>query len=301
MKLIMPYIKNKDINSIYNIMNFFIDKIKNIKENNLETKNNDLFTLWISENQSLPELQNISLKSMLLTGHKVTLYTYEALENVPVGVKNKDANQILDKSNIFTYKEGFNKGSYSGFANWFRTKCLYQKGKGWFDCDILAIRNINEVNKNRRIISSQYNPDGSLNPNNAFLRLDRGDKLLKELLDYMENIIDNVLHGQTGPFLLKSMMDEQYKEYYKFLADPSFIAAINFFDYEQFLLPSQDVVPKLDIENIWGFHVWYAMFREYGNEHEKIDGGFYYDLKEAILTSSKKDEYEEKLNSIFNI
>lgn len=282
-------------------MNFFIKKIRNITKKNLEIKNNDLFTLWISENQSLPELQHLSLKSMLLTDHKVTLYAYDDFENVPDGVKIKDANKILDKSNIFTYKEGFNKGSYSGFANWFRTKCLYQKGNGWFDCDILAIKNINEANKNRRIISSQYNPDGSLNPNNAFLRLDKGDKLLKDLLDYMEDIKDNVMHGETGPVLLKTMMDDRYKKYYKYLSDPSFIASINFFDYEDFLSPSIEIVPRLDLDKIWGFHVWNAMFRHYGNEHEKIDSGFYYDLKKSISTSSTKEDYKEKIRRVFFI
>ena len=46
-------------------------------------KNNDLFTLWISDDFKLPELQVLSLKSMVLTGHKVRLYTYNELESVP--------------------------------------------------------------------------------------------------------------------------------------------------------------------------------------------------------------------------
>ena len=67
-------------------------------------KNNELFTLWISDDFKLPELQQLSLKSMVLTGHKVRLYTYTELESVPEGIEVADANKILDKSNIFKYK-----------------------------------------------------------------------------------------------------------------------------------------------------------------------------------------------------
>ncbi|RBQ23404.1 hypothetical protein ALNOE001_09850 [Candidatus Methanobinarius endosymbioticus] len=65
---------------------------------------------------------------MILTGHGfVVLYTYKDFENIPEKVKIKDANNILDESEIFQYKKGFNKESYSGFANWFRYKHLFMK------------------------------------------------------------------------------------------------------------------------------------------------------------------------------
>lgn len=35
-----------------------------------------------------------------------------------------------------------------------------------------------------------------------------------------------------------------------------------------------------------------------GMEHEKVESGFYHDLKEAILTSSTKKEYERKIRII---
>jgi len=95
-----------------------------------------VFTLWISDDQELPELQQLSLRSVILTGHNVLLYSYGELKNVPKGVEVANADKILDRSNIFKYKQGFNKGSYSGFANWFRVKRLYEQGGTWFDCDI---------------------------------------------------------------------------------------------------------------------------------------------------------------------
>jgi len=276
-----------------------LEKLKNLLK--MKNKNNDLFTLWISDSGELPELQHISLKSMLLTGHNVTLYTYDDLNNVPKGINVRDGNEILDESKIFKYKEGFNKGSYSGFSNWFRVKCLYEKGIPWFDCDILAMKNINDIKINGSIISSEYDPEGNICPNLGFLRLEKKDKLVKALLDYIENIEDienTVKHGDTGPRLLKFMMDGEYKEYYNYLMNPNFISSINYSNYIDFLKPTEELIKKLKFDEIWGFHIWNAMFREYGNEHEKVTNGFYYDLKLVILTSSTEKEYENHIRNM---
>lgn len=280
------------VNNMFNIGKKFRNRFHYTPK---KPKNNDLFTLWISDKDELPELQQLSIKSMFLTGHNVTLYSYNNLNNIPEGIINIDANEVLDHSKIFKYKSGFNKGSYSGFSNWFRVKHLYEKGSTWFDCDILAIKNINDINSNDSIISSQNYPDGSKGPVPSFLRLKKGDKLLKDLLAYMENIKDDVVHGDTGPILFKSMIEEQHPEYQKCITDPDFIASINFFDYQDFLKPSAEILPYLKLDEIWGFHIWNAMFRHYGVELEGVNTGFYHDLKDAILSSSTKKEYENQL------
>jgi hypothetical protein len=286
------------------ILNGFIDEFHHFSNHlkNIFNGRNDnkLFTLWVSDNNCLPELQQVSLKSMLLTGHEVILYVYEDLENAPDGIKTADANEILDESNIFVYKKGFNKGSYSGFANWFRVKCLYETGSAWFDCDIISIKNITEINRYGPLISSQYNPDGGLGPNNAFLRLKKGDELLKYMLDYMEKVKDNVSHGDTGPSLLKSSMENKFIDYYKFLSNPNFIASIDYFHCMDFLKPSHEIIPSLNFDEIWGFHVWNAMFREKGYLNEKARHGLYYDLKSAVLNSSTSAEYDEKIRELID-
>jgi hypothetical protein len=282
----------------------YFRKILNIfKKPLLKNDKNHLFTLWISDNNELPELQYLSLKSMLLTGHEVTLYTYSDLNNVPKGIKVEDANKILDKSKIFTYKDGFNKGSYSGFANWFRVKCLYEKGLTWFDCDIIAINNINDIANDNFIIASEYDPKKNIYPTNGVLRLKKRDVLLKEMLIHMERVEDNISHGETGPRLLKYLLDNKFSDYSIYLKNPNFMASINYYDYKNFLKPSNEIVPLLNFEEIWGFHIWNAMFREHGNGHEKADNGFYYDLKMAILKSFNKEEYEKRIEEIkkFNI
>ena len=71
---------------------------------------NDIIqSLWIGE--ALSNLEIMSMKSFLANGHIYHLYTYGAINNIPDGVIIKDANDILDKSEIFTY----NNGSPSAF------------------------------------------------------------------------------------------------------------------------------------------------------------------------------------------
>ncbi|MGP8023027.1 MAG: hypothetical protein ACLQG5_08255 [Methanobacterium sp.] len=112
------------------------------------------------------------------------------------------------------------------------------------------------------------------------------------------NILKIIKHGDTGR-LLKSIMDNQFENYNNYLINSNFIAPINYFDYKDFLKPSQDIVPKLKFNEIWGFHIWNAMFRNHRVELENVKNGFYYDLKEAILTSSTRNEYEDKIYDIF--
>jgi hypothetical protein len=44
----------------------------------------------------------------------------------------------------------------------------------------------------------------------------------------MAGIKENVKHGDTGPILLKSMIQEKYREYSNFLTNSNFISSINF-------------------------------------------------------------------------
>ena len=73
------------------------------------------------------------MASFLAHGHDYHLYRYGDLEDVPTGVKIKDANSVIPESDIFTY----DGGSHAGFADWFRHKLVCQTGQFWVDTDIV--------------------------------------------------------------------------------------------------------------------------------------------------------------------
>lgn len=100
-------------------------------------------SLWIGE--KLENLELLTLKSFVAQGHEFHLYTYSEIKTpIPKGVLLKDANSIITKDKIFTYKSkneyGHGKGSYAGFSDIFRYKLLYEKGGWWVDMDVTCLQ-----------------------------------------------------------------------------------------------------------------------------------------------------------------
>ena len=94
--------------------------------------------LWIGPR--LSRLEQLSVRSFLAHGHPVHLYTYGAVEEVPAGVDVRDGRDVLPAESVFTYADGFGKGSHAGFANMFRYKLLYEEGGLWCDTDMVCLR-----------------------------------------------------------------------------------------------------------------------------------------------------------------
>jgi len=70
----------------------------------------------------------------------VRLFTYEAVEGIPAGVEHHDARDIMPADSVFTYAEGFGKGSPAAFANLFRYKLLLDHGGYWSDTDTVCLK-----------------------------------------------------------------------------------------------------------------------------------------------------------------
>jgi len=99
---------------------------------------NSLWTikaLWIGD--SLSVIEQLALASFVKHGHRVELFTYGDVKNIPPGVVVRNGNEVLDASNIFMYKK---KPSYSGFANWFRYVMLFKEGGVWIDTDVVCLK-----------------------------------------------------------------------------------------------------------------------------------------------------------------
>lgn len=91
-------------------------------------------SLWVGFELTLNE--HLCISSFLYYGHPFHLYTYNEIKNIPNGVVVKDANEIIPEYEVFQYY----KGSYAGFADWFRWKLLYVKGGFWVDTDVICVK-----------------------------------------------------------------------------------------------------------------------------------------------------------------
>ena len=256
-------------------------------ENN---QKNEIFTLWVSDNDEneIPLLAHLSLKSMVLCGHDVILYTYKHLDNIPNGVQIKDANEIIDASKIFRYKEGHK--TYSGFANLFRLKRLYEFGGTWVDLDILLINNINDNFNDDIIIVSEPTRRFYLHPNNAIMRFPKHDPLVKFMLDFAQERGSDVFHGETGPKLLSKMLKTSFKDYNRYLKHFNFNNMLKWNDLDFYSNSPEILLNKINMDEIVGFHFVNTFFKKIIDSFDS--NSFFGILKRIILISNSKVEYK---------
>lgn len=108
----------------------------------MEKSNNIIHGLWIGE--QLSPIEILCIKSYQKSGHIFYLWTYKTIENIPEGTILKNANEILNETRVFRYKNtnkfGHGKGSLAGFSDIFRYKLLYEFGGWWTDMDITCLK-----------------------------------------------------------------------------------------------------------------------------------------------------------------
>jgi hypothetical protein len=95
-------------------------------------------TLWIGP--ELSTIEQLCIKSFLANGHRVELFTYGDVRNIPAGTVVRDGNDILGEDKVFLYR---GHRTYAGFANWFRYLMLYKEGGVWVDIDIVCLKPFN--------------------------------------------------------------------------------------------------------------------------------------------------------------
>lgn len=93
----------------------------------------EIGTFWMGTRLSF--LEQLCLKSFADLGHKITLYAYEPIVNVPEGVEMRDGREILDED---VYREFKNLGAPAIFSDKFRLHMLAKTNAIWVDCDAYA-------------------------------------------------------------------------------------------------------------------------------------------------------------------
>ena len=93
----------------------------------------EVFSFWYGN--PLKDIEILSIKSFQNHGHGFVLYVYDMDMEVPEGVIKKNANDIIDHSELFEYC-----GSYATFSDLFRYKRLYEYGGLWVDLDMVCIK-----------------------------------------------------------------------------------------------------------------------------------------------------------------
>jgi hypothetical protein len=98
-----------------------------------------LFTFWSFAPTTY--IERLCLKSILLAGHPLDLYTFDDTVDVPDGVTVQKAAEIMPRERVIFYRNG----SPALFSNLFRYEGL-RRGLGtWIDADVLLLRTIGDL------------------------------------------------------------------------------------------------------------------------------------------------------------
>lgn len=156
-------------------------------------------SFWLG---AISPYEAMCMRSFLDHGHAFDLYTYTFDIDVPQGVRLRDAAEILDNSEYFTYKSGSGKGSHSAFSNLFRYKLLYERGGWWVDTDVICLtKNIGHYDQ----FFARESPDIV---NGAVLRFEPRDPFLLSCLEETVKIRSRARWGEIGPRLITELLKQ---------------------------------------------------------------------------------------------
>ncbi len=168
-----------------------------VRETNDE--GNVVRTLWHGSALSLYE--RISLTSFVLCGHRVQVYSYDAVD-VPKGVELCDAAEIVPTSSLFANTEGPGLGGFAAFSDLFRYKLLLDKGGIWSDLDVLCLKPLH------RLPSICVGRQDEKLLNGAVFKATPGSAICRKLYEQAAQMGPNSARGQAGPRLITKIVKD---------------------------------------------------------------------------------------------
>jgi Glycosyltransferase sugar-binding region containing DXD motif len=151
---------------------------------------------------TLSPYERLSINSFVSRGFGYDLYTFDAYLEVPLGVRIRNASELLDQTEFFVYEDGFGKGSPSAFSNLFRYALLVERGGWWVDTDVLCLSD--KIPPFDEFFARQ----DSEFVNGAVLYFPPQHSVMRACLKQARRMGRSIRWGDTGPRLLTQMLAE---------------------------------------------------------------------------------------------
>lgn len=221
-------------------------------------------------------MEKMALSSHNKVGHECHLWTYQDVKGVPDGVIVEDARQILPENDVFAYKIGEGKGSFSAFSNYFRYQLIYEYGGWWCDTDLVCLKPFDF--EREYVFASERTKKGHSQIASCAFLCPPSSETMRYCLDATSRKNKDTLQwGEVGPLLLSEAVIMTDKEQY---AEPSeTFCPINWFDATTF------VTDHIEIPDSYAVHLWNEIWRRRTvNKNAAYPKGCLYErLKNAIL------------------
>lgn len=130
--------------------------------------------------------EHVCFNSFIKNNHQLEVYSYNPLANLPEGVLDKDASEIITRNEYEKYKSKYPK-RWDIFSDKFRYQLLLKKGGWWVDADIVCLRSSIDIEDDQSFMSFQE--DGVIN--NACIKFTKGDEIMKYCVDYIKKWEEN--------------------------------------------------------------------------------------------------------------
>jgi len=102
----------------------------------------EIVTFW---HGPLDRLRQTCLRSQVAAGHKVTVYSFDAIAGLPAGVGNAEAEAILPQAFAERLRPAEPDGSWRDwtllqFSDFFRMRLMAERAGLWLDADVLLLK-----------------------------------------------------------------------------------------------------------------------------------------------------------------
>jgi hypothetical protein len=246
-------------------------------------------SLWVGTD--LSDMERIAMTSHLKQGHAYRLWCYDDIEGVPDGVIIEDGNKVLPESDIFTYRVGEGRGSFSAFSNLFRYKMIADGHGWWVDTDVVALKPFNF--QTAHVFASELTEDYRAHATTCVIK--STPEFGKSCYEWARGQNRDTLEwGVIGPTLLRHQIIKQRLG--QFVRNPVDFCPLNWFDP----LANEIQFESLNLDNSYAVHLWHEMWRrkninKNGAFHE---GTLYGRLKKIHLRSHPEDSRDQHRHGI---
>jgi hypothetical protein len=221
--------------------------------------------LWIGKSLSL--MEQLSIRSFLANDHEYHLYVFEDVENVPMGVTLKNANEILSADRIFKYKQ---HDSFSAFSNFFRYKLLHERGGYWVDTDLVCLKPFRFSTD--YVFAQEELTDEAKRIGSDVIFVPPACEFIQFCLETSEaKDPDSLQWGEIGPDLITAAVSKfDLNEY---VQPYTIFNPINWWHWQDFIkddMNTQFRIKRRLKNECHSIHLWHEMWRRNGADKDRI-------------------------------
>ena len=246
-------------------LNYYVKVFASSKARHLEKKSKIIAHMFWAKSPISP-LESLCMRSFLRNKYELWVWTYDEKLQLPDGVFLKNANELIDESELFLNQ----RGSYAGFSDYFRYKVLNTFGGLYADTDVIALRKADELPEKEFLVSERYSKSNSekikINGNVIYCPSPSKGNVIDLAYAYSRSFRkEDIYWSEIGPALLTAIANIYPKHSFE-IHPPNFANPIPWWDCPKKLLLKGT---KLTEETFF-IHCYNEKWRQHGVDKNKI-------------------------------